>query len=118
MLRFRIGSLTISAQQWSIPRRNKNSLQKGSLRLQGHPQEKKASTLLRKSYSGKIWHFATKKKKKKKKLFLGLSHSLKMYTSFVRPHPEYACPVWHLGISRNESEKNYFCATKEHTTEK
>ena len=33
------------------------------------------------------------------------SHSLRIYTSFVRPHLEYACPVWHPGISREESEK-------------
>ena len=33
------------------------------------------------------------------------SHSLRMYTSFVRPHLEYACPVWHPGISREESDK-------------
>ena len=33
------------------------------------------------------------------------SHSLHIYTSFVRPHLEYACPVWHPGISRYESEK-------------
>ena len=33
------------------------------------------------------------------------SHSLRIYTSFVRPYLEYACPVWHPGISREESEK-------------
>ena len=33
------------------------------------------------------------------------SHSLRLYTSFVRPHLEYACPVWHRGISREESGK-------------
>ena len=33
------------------------------------------------------------------------SHSLGIYTSFVRPHLEYACPVWHPGISRDESDK-------------
>ena len=33
------------------------------------------------------------------------SHSLRLYTSFVRPHLEYACPVWHPGISREESDK-------------
>ena len=33
------------------------------------------------------------------------SHSLRLYTSFVRPHLEYACPVWHPGISLEESDK-------------
>jgi len=27
------------------------------------------------------------------------------YTYFVRLHLEYACPVWHPGISRDESQK-------------
>ena len=33
------------------------------------------------------------------------SHSLRLYMSFVCPHLEYACPVWHPGISREESDK-------------
>ena len=33
------------------------------------------------------------------------SHSLRLYTSFLRPHLKYACPVWHPGISREESDK-------------
>ena len=33
------------------------------------------------------------------------SHSLRICTSFVRPHLGYACPVWRPGISRDESEK-------------
>ena len=34
-----------------------------------------------------------------------LSHSLRIYTSFVRPHLEYACPAWLPGISLDELEK-------------